>query len=314
MDSGSLIDYYASLLILQYLQQPKAVATIETLVAPVVIVQLANTVQTLTFSGTPASGAFTLVYGLATSASIAWNASNATIEAAIAAIIGSLIVVSVTRSLATGSLQILFNNVDGISLLTIGSNTLETASSVPITISVSGNADLGPLALQVQNAYNLIGDSPAVGVQLDVLGKYAGVTRYGNDFSGPVVLDDTDFLTLIKMVIVQNNSGSSLYDIQVLLNTFFPGSFLIFDYADMHMDYWFNSSIGSATLAEFFVEQNRLPKPMGVQLGATIYVPNVHRVFGFRTYTAPAVNSTPFNSYTAYDTDTHWLSYKDGVV
>lgn len=32
--------------------------------------------------------------------------------------------------------------------------------------------------LDVQNAYNLTGDSPAVGPQLDVLGKYAGVDRF----------------------------------------------------------------------------------------------------------------------------------------
>lgn len=32
--------------------------------------------------------------------------------------------------------------------------------------------------LDVQNAYNITGDSPAVGVQLDVIGKYVGIDRF----------------------------------------------------------------------------------------------------------------------------------------
>lgn len=315
MDSTEFTTYYANLLILQYLGKPKAYATIEALLNPVIICQLENTVQTISFDGVSASGSFELVYGVSTSAAIAWNASNATIKSAIQAIVGDLVVIAVTGSIASQTLTVLFNNTSEISVLTAGANSLMTSAPAAVAIDITGIADQGPLALSVQNAFNLIGSSPAVGKQLDILGKYAGVSRNGYDFSGPVTLDDSDFLALIKMAIVQNSAGSSLYDIEVLLNQFFPGSFLVFDYANMHMDYWFLTTIGSRTLIEFFVKQRKLPKPMGVQLGVTIYAPALHHVFGFRTYTAPAPSfSSPFNSYVDYDTDTHWLSYADGVV
>jgi hypothetical protein len=48
----------------------------------------------------------------------------------------------------------------------------------------------------VQAAYGL--DS-AVGVQLNVLGKYAGVSRNGYNFDGPVTLSDDDYRTIIKL-------------------------------------------------------------------------------------------------------------------
>lgn len=314
MNCEELIDYYANLLILQYLGKPKAFATIETLANPVIICQLDNTIQTLSFDGVPASGNFSLAYGATISISINWNASNDDIFAAINDVVSPSTVISVTGSLASQNLIIQLTNTASTELLTVNSNTLMTSAPAAIAVSISGNVDQGPLALSVQNAFNLVGPSPATGVQLDVLGKYAGVSRNVYSFSGPVTLDDSDFLSFIQMAIAQNGAGSSLADIENLLNTFFPGVFLVYDYANMHMDYWFSAAIGSRILAEAFVTGGRLPKPMGVQLGVTIYVPDVHRVFGFRTYTTEAINSTPFNSYTDYDTDTHWLSYKDGIV
>ena len=74
-----------------------------------------------------------------------------------------------------------------------------------------------------------------------MIGKYVGVSRNSYDFSGPIVLDDADFLTVIKMGIIVNNAGSSLADIQNLLAVYFPGTLLVFDYQNMQMDYFFNS-------------------------------------------------------------------------
>lgn len=167
------------------------------------------------------------------------------------------------------------------------------------------------LPVAVENAYAI---ETAQGVQLDVIGKYVGVSRNGYDATGPITLDDSDFLVMIKVAIAQNNNGSSLYDIQLLLSMFFPGTLLVFDYANMQMDYFFSSTIGSKPLAELFVKQGLLPKPMGVQLGALIYAPIVDNFFGFRTYDLPPHNVHGFNTYDTYDTGCPWLSYNDAII
>lgn len=167
------------------------------------------------------------------------------------------------------------------------------------------------LPVQVQDAFGI---DTAVGVQLDVLGKYAGVSRSTYDFSGAVTLDDDDFRTLIKVAIIKNNAGSSLYDIDTLLNGFFPGTLLAFDYANMHMDYLFSAEIGSMQLAEVFVKNGLLPKPMGVLLGALIYAPVIDEFFGFRTYEVPAALVNGFNTYSDYNEDWPWLSYDNAII
>lgn len=160
---------------------------------------------------------------------------------------------------------------------------------------------------QVQDAFNL---DTAIGVQLDVIGKYEGVTRYVFDFSNAITLNDADFTTLIKFAIIKNNSGSSLNDIQTLFARFFPGAVSVFDHKNMSMDYFFNSIIGSKQLAEVIVREGLLPHPMGVGIGAVIYAPNL-TFFGFRTYFHPGFNVWPFNDYASYDQTWTWLSYQN---
>lgn len=165
--------------------------------------------------------------------------------------------------------------------------------------------------IDVQNAFDL---DTAVGVQLDVIGKYAGVSRNAYDFSGAIVLDDADFLTMIRVAIIKNTFGSSLYDIENLLNQFFPGTLLVVDYQTMRLSYLFDSSIGSLQLAEVMVKQNLLPKPMGVQLSSVIYGPSINDFFGFVTYTYPtAFKSHGFNTYAVYESDCPWLSYTNVI-
>jgi hypothetical protein len=171
---------------------------------------------------------------------------------------------------------------------------------------------MNQLPIAVQNAFNL---STATGVQLDVLGKYVGVTRYGSGLDGsPIILDDADFLSFINIAIVKNGYSSSLFAIQTFLNIYFPGAMLVFDYQDMRMSYFLNSSIGSQHLAQIFVTSNILPIPMGVQIGSIIYSPNIFTLFGFRTYGLPGYNISPFNTYASYQTDFPWLTYKNALV
>lgn len=124
------------------------------------------------------------------------------------------------------------------------------------------------LPTKVENAFEL---TTAEGVQLDVIGKYVGVTRTIQTPQGQLTLDDTDFLTLIQMAIIRNSSGSSLNTIQNLLHQYFPGEIFVFDHKDMRMSYLINTGVGSPTLLQFFIQEGLLPKPMGVQLSALIY-------------------------------------------
>jgi len=168
------------------------------------------------------------------------------------------------------------------------------------------------LPAAVRDAFNL---ETAEGVQLDLLGSYAGVVRSGNLTDGTAInLTDDDFRQLIKMAITTNSSGSSLYDIQVILNTFFAGQIFVFDLANMQMNYFLNSEVGSLELVQMFVLQNLLPKPMGVQLASLIFLDIADDLFGFRTYASAGVNISPMNEYAAYELDRHWLSYADTIT
>lgn len=137
----------------------------------------------------------------------------------------------------------------------------------------------------------------AVGVQLDILGKYAGVTRNGFDLAGnPVTLNDMDFTTLIKLATVTNSAGSSLATIQALLHQYFANQIFVYDGADMQLSYLISSSVGNQSLIELFVTEGLLPKPMGVQLAEIIYIPIVS-LFGFQTYDTVAPAYSPVTTY-----------------
>lgn len=166
------------------------------------------------------------------------------------------------------------------------------------------------LPLLVQDGFDL---TTAAGVQLDVLGQYQGVTRYGFDFSGAVTLTDTQFRTLINLMIEFNRGVGTLDQIQTWISTYFPGKLLVFDHTNMHIDYFFTTTIGSDQLLEFFIEMVGLPKPMGVQLGTTTYVPGVNNFFGFQTYKFQGYTNHGFNLYSAYDPNCPFLEYTDAL-
>lgn len=307
MSSRDILNYYTNLLIMQYKGLPKAEATISSLVSMAILPT--TSLQLITLSGVPASGSFIFQYGEEQSSAISWNASTPTIQTALQAMDG-LGSVTVSGSLGSQSLEVTFSGVIPPALsLIVPTNTLQTAAPVPILFSIS--AQDNTLPIEVQNAYNV---DTAEGVQLDVLAKYVGTTRFGYDFTGPVTLVDDDLRTLIRLSIFENNSGSSLYDIQRLISIFFPDSLRVFDHSNMHMDYFLDSDAGSRQLAEFFVKQGLLPRPMGVQIGALIYGPDINNFFGFRTYLVPEYNNSPFNTYADYESNTPWLSYSNAVI
>lgn len=169
---------------------------------------------------------------------------------------------------------------------------------------------MNQLPIAVQNAFEV---GTAEGVQLDTIGKYAGVSRYGVGFGGRnITLTDSDFTSLIKVAIIRNMSGSSLATIQDLLYTYFPNQIFVFDGANMQMSYLMSSQVGTQDLAEIFVVEGLLPKPMGVSLASLVYLPTLD-LFGMNNYDQTIANIYPFNSYDDYQETWHWLSYDDTI-
>jgi len=96
-----------------------------------------DAVQTLSFSGVAASGAFVLQFGTQTTASIAWNATAATIQNDINALTGFENVI-VSGSIASKKLTLSQRgNLGKITLPTTPTNTLQTAGSVDIDITAT---------------------------------------------------------------------------------------------------------------------------------------------------------------------------------
>ncbi len=304
-----LVDYYAGLLILQYAMKEKATATVKTVVTPTVMPQ--TSVQEISFSLPPTSGAFALAYDDVASASVNWNDDATAIQTKLRAIDAALAAIVVTGSIAAGLVVTLTDVTPPALLFTVSANTLlATATSVEITVEETDEI----LPIAVENGFNLIaGTDIAVGAQLDVLGKYAGVTRSGQGFSTVISLTDADFYIFIQIALALNVMGSSLSDIQNFLATYFPDQIFVFDYTNMHMSYLVDSSVGSQDLVQRLVAGGYLPKPMGVQLATTTYAPDVKNFFGFRTYDLPGFNVNPFNSYSDYQLDWPWLTYQNGV-
>ena len=92
-------------------------------------------VQTITFSGTPTSGAFTLIFDGEETASIAWNDNAAAVQTALNNLI-ALSAVTVAGSFAAGFV-VTFAGADGEqpqSALTEGANTLDDGGAVTFAV------------------------------------------------------------------------------------------------------------------------------------------------------------------------------------
>jgi len=297
-----LNEYYAKLLILQYVGKPKAFNTILAITAPLLMPQTST--QLITFSPNPSSGTFVLNYDGVDSAAINWN-DNAEDITAILQAIPDLSQVIVGGSITDG-LTVLFLGVINIAkLLTVSSNNLNPSTKITIT-----ETDL-ILPLAVQNAFDL---ETAIGVQLDILGKYTGVKRTVVTKTRTIFLDDDEFRVLIKFAISRNNAGTSLANAENIFNQFFPGDFIITDYKTMYVSFIFGSSIGSKDVFIAIIEEGLLPVPMAVGYN-TIIPPVVDQFFGFSTYENGGIPSgnKPFNRYEDFDSNWIFLQYGDFI-
>lgn len=163
---------------------------------------------------------------------------------------------------------------------------------------------------QVLNAYNIdpaLGPV-AVGVQLDVLGEYIGVSRTVNGPNGPVDLSDADFLTLMRFTIIKNTTNSSLGSIVSLLTSFFPNQVFITDSTNMEIQYTIVETLGSSSLLYALENGNYLPVPMGVGSSVVIIPSYTNPFFSFSTYSTPSTGAA-FNSYFNFLLNTPFLTY-----
>lgn len=296
-----LVSYYAKLLIIQYVSKAKAKATIEAQVTPALMPQVSK--QLVSFFIVPASGSFVLRWDGNNTASINWNDSQADVQTKIRAVPG-LGAVTVSGSPATSGFTVTFHGVTApAALMTLVSSSLDTGNPTIVETDET-------LPIAVQNAFNLTGDTVAVGVQLNILGKYTGVSRTGQGLTQPITLNDADYLTLIRLSIFTNNAGSDLATIQELISTFFPGKMRVFDYQNMHMSYYVSTTLGSRDLIEMFITQGLLPRPMGVQVASIIFTPTLTGFFGMVSYEIPMnPDISPFNTYEDYQTDYPVMDY-----
>lgn len=302
MNTLELVAYYVNLLIIQYASKARATATIAAQATPVLVPQVST--QLIAFQAAPASGTFVVSWEGNSSAAINWNDNAAQVQTKIQAIPG-LALATVTGSAADG-FTVTFVGVDYVApLLVVETSTIDTGEpEITETDQI--------LLLQIQDAFN---PTTAIGDQLDVIGKYVGVTRTAQGVTGPITLGDDDYRTLIRLAVLTNSAQSDLATIQDLIFTFFAGQMQVFDYQNMRMSYLISTSLGSTELIQMMVSQNLLPRPMAVQVAAIIYAPVINQFFGFCTYEIPTPGGiNPFNTYEVYETDWPWLLYENAIV
>jgi len=164
---------------------------------------------------------------------------------------------------------------------------------------------------QLQIAFDVY---TATGAQLDIIGKYVGVSRkigpvgtvntygleryagggnpngwgrYGTSVNSGIIwmryeyaqsnasdLKDDAYRTVILLQIILNSSNNTLSQIQHYLDTFFPGLITVTDNLDMTLTYYVSSAVPLATSTL----QLFLPKPMGVGINLVITNANYTRV------------------------------------
>jgi hypothetical protein len=112
----------------------------------------------------------------------------------------------------------------------------------------------------IKNGYNI---ETAVGVQLDVLGKYIGLDRQLSDGTTTTDMIDADFRNYLKFKIVKNFSNHSLKSVDDMLKAYFTSNVKVEDNQDMSGTYIIYNDL---TLAKVLKYEQLYPKPMGVRI------------------------------------------------
>lgn len=151
------------------------------------------------------------------------------------------------------------------------------------------------LILDVINGFNL---ETAVGKQLDILGKYIGLSRNVKEkVSSPatVILTDDQYRLLLKLKLVCNTSYSATSQIRNALFQIFPNDIRVFDNRTMEMEYQLSEMFNG--LENVIIAEELLPFPMGLGFNV-IVVPDLLQLYGYYGYDGLNDNPNGYSSYT----------------
>lgn len=173
--------------------------------------------------------------------------------------------------------------------------------------SLVGESYADGISLDVLNAFDL---ETAVGQQLDILGKYIGLSRQVNIFlpNQTTRLNDDDYRTLLKLKLITNNGRASTGEIKKSLYELFPDTIRVYDNRDMSYTYFVSDTLQD--LMTIIVSEELLPLPMSVEYRLIFVSKDVTKFFGFSNYTG--INNNP-NGFTRYSQGfrNYFLRYKD---
>lgn len=173
--------------------------------------------------------------------------------------------------------------------------------------SLVGESYADGISLDVLNAFDL---ETAVGQQLDILGKYIGLSRQVKIFlpNQTTRLNDDDYRTLLKLKLITNNGRASTGEIKKSLYELFPDTIRVYDNRDMSYTYFVSDTLQD--LMTVIVSEELLPLPMSVEYRLIFVSKDVTKFFGFSNYTG--INNNP-NGFTRYSQGfrNYFLRYKD---
>lgn len=176
--------------------------------------------------------------------------------------------------------------------------------------SLVGESYADGISLDVLNAFDL---ETAVGQQLDILGKYIGLSRQVKIFlpDQTTRLNDDDYRTLLKLKLITNNGTASTGEIKKSLYELFPDTIRVYDNRDMSYTYFVSDTLQD--LMKVIVSEELLPLPMSVEYRLIFVSKDVTKFFGFSNYTG--INNNP-NGFTRYSQGfrNYFLRYKDRLT
>ena len=158
------------------------------------------------------------------------------------------------------------------------------------------NAFANGLLKKVIDGFNI---DTAVGKQLDILGKYIGLSRNVKTIlsdTGSTVLDDSDYRLLLKFKLLSNITFASTAQIRNALYELFPRSVRVYDNRDMTYEYVVSTQFQN--VIGVILAEELLPLPMGVGYNVIIISDDVDEYYGFSSYTGINDNPNGFSDYT----------------
>ena len=151
------------------------------------------------------------------------------------------------------------------------------------------------ILLDVINGFNI---DTAIGKQLDLLGKYIGLSRNVKEKVGSpssIILTDSQYRLLLKLKLLCNTSYSSTSQIRKALYQIFPNDVRVFDNRTMTIEYELSTEFND--LVNVIRAEQLLPFPMGLGFNVII-VPDLLQLYGYYGYDGLHNNPNGYSSYT----------------